>query len=157
MSRRWLTMALSPRFSTWRRRPTYGASVEPRRSADWCATALNRRRRMRSLDATAALPLVVSRRHGDRFDVYVGRPTRWGNPFKVGRDGDLLTCVARYREWLLSKEQTSLRERACRELRAKVLACWCAPAGGIAPDNPKLLCHAQVLALVANGACADSS
>jgi hypothetical protein len=95
--------------------------------------------------------LVVSRRHAEPYDAYVGRPTRWGNPFKIGRDGDREECVRRYRDWLLSGEQHLLRERARAELRGKVLACWCAPAGGINSAAPELLCHAQILAAVANG------
>ncbi|MFM7243676.1 MAG: DUF4326 domain-containing protein, partial [Planctomycetaceae bacterium] len=22
------------------------------------------------------------------YDVYIGRPSKWGNPFEIGRDGD---------------------------------------------------------------------
>lgn len=29
--------------------------------------------------------------------VYVGRPTKWGNPFVVGRDGTAAECVDLYR------------------------------------------------------------
>lgn len=31
-----------------------------------------------------------------RHDVYIGRPSKWGNPFVVGRDGDHEMCVAKY-------------------------------------------------------------
>jgi hypothetical protein len=36
-----------------------------------------------------------------------------------------------------------------RELRGKVLACWCAPKGGVDMNAP-LICHAQTLAQIAN-------
>lgn len=32
--------------------------------------------------------------------VYVGRPTKWGNPFVIGRDGDRDEVIERYRGWL---------------------------------------------------------
>ncbi len=80
--------------------------------------------------------LVVHRR--ERHDVYVGRPTKWGNPFVIGKDGRRAAVIEKYRIWLLSSP--SLVADAKRELRGKVLACWCAP----------LPCHADVLAEVAN-------
>jgi hypothetical protein len=30
--------------------------------------------------------------------VYVGRPTKWGNSFKVGRDGTAIEAVEKYRQ-----------------------------------------------------------
>ena len=32
--------------------------------------------------------------------VYVGRPSVWGNPFAIGRDGSRAQVIARYRVWL---------------------------------------------------------
>lgn len=72
--------------------------------------------------------------------VYVGRPTMWGNPFVVGRDGTQAECVELYREWINASAQTDLREAARQTLRGMDLVCWCAP-------NP---CHAEVLMEIAN-------
>jgi len=78
-----------------------------------------------------------------RFDVYIGRPGPWGNPFswKPGTLARFLVpkeeCLARYEAWLRS--QPELVAKARRELRGKVLGCWCAP-------NP---CHGDILARVA--------
>ena len=72
-----------------------------------------------------------------KYDVYVGRPSKWGNPFTIGRDGTRAQVIAKYRAWILT--QPALAEAARRELRGKVLACWCAP----------LACHAEVLAEIA--------
>ena len=94
------------------------------------------------------LPFVVHCRHAP-FEVYIGRKNpsvvggerpEWGNPFKVGRDGDRNECLAQYEQWLLS--QPDLVAKAKRQLRGKVLACWCAPLG----------CHGFVLARIANEA-----
>jgi len=69
--------------------------------------------------------------------VYVGRGSPWGNPFRVGRDGDRETVVRLYCEWVL--EQPDLMARI-HELRGKDLVCFCAPK----------LCHAMVLRELAN-------
>lgn len=71
--------------------------------------------------------------------VYVGRPTRYGNPFLVGRQGDASECVRAYRSWL--RTMPVLTADAKRELRGKNLACWCAIG------QP---CHADVLLELAN-------
>ena len=82
--------------------------------------------------------------------VYVGRPSNWGNPFLIGRDGTREEVIAKYREYL----QTSDRVLAVwiranvHQLRGRTLACWCAPAGGF---KGKVLCHGQILAGLANG------
>ncbi len=41
-----------------------------------------------------AHPLVVDCKHGRR-DVYIGRPSKSGNPFEIGRDGDRAEVLAR--------------------------------------------------------------
>jgi hypothetical protein len=75
--------------------------------------------------------------------VYVGRPTKWGNPYIIGRvtgpflDGpriDPETALEWYRNWLMV--QLVMGKLNLDELRGKNLACWC-PL-----DQP---CHADVL------------
>lgn len=74
--------------------------------------------------------------------VYVGRPTKWGNPWKPGKDGSAAHCVAEYR---LFTERPARRLsgwfEGLHELRGKNLACWCAL------DAP---CHADVLLELSN-------
>jgi len=85
--------------------------------------------------------------------VYVGRPTQWGNPFKVNNAmcGRLSReqAVESYRR-LIAVNQNGLvhwnrvrftPQQIERELRGKDLACWC-PL-----DQP---CHADVLLELAN-------
>lgn len=77
--------------------------------------------------------------HGIPADaVYVGRPSKFGNPFVLGVHGSRDQVIEKYRGWLMG--QPRLVEAAKRELRGKRLVCWCAP----------LRCHADVLAEVAN-------
>ena len=73
------------------------------------------------------------------YDVYIGRPSVWGNPYHIGKDGSRRDkVITMYRQWLMA--QPELVARAKRELKGKVLGCWCAP-------RP---CHGDVLAEVAN-------
>ena len=65
--------------------------------------------------------------------VYVGRPSGWGNPFAIGRDGSREEVIARYRVWLW--QQLGRDPEFLAPLRGRRLVCWCAP-------EP---CHADVL------------
>lgn len=68
--------------------------------------------------------------------VYVGRGSRWGNPYRVGTCliGDHASAVIAF------KANLPLHFK-CEELRGKNLACWCRL------DQP---CHADVLLKIAN-------
>lgn len=66
------------------------------------------------------------------YDVYIGRPSKWGNPFSIGKDGNRKQVIEKYRGWIL--DQPELIE-SLHELDGKVLGCWCHP-------NP---CHGDVL------------
>lgn len=94
--------------------------------------------------------------------VYVGRPTKWGNPFTPGMPTDDLPfivvkrmsgeleatltraqAVEAYGIWLRHSAVTGreVADAARNMLRGKDLACWCAL------DEP---CHADVLLEIAN-------
>ena len=70
--------------------------------------------------------------------IYIGRPSKWGNPFVIGKDGDRDEVIAKYRAWLLTQPATV--EAAKRELVGKDLVCFCSPKS----------CHGDVLLEVAN-------
>jgi hypothetical protein len=78
--------------------------------------------------------------------VYVGRPTKYGNPYKPGivTDGILTEsvedAVKRYRGYLQSLPVRDLQE-LLEPLRGKNLACWC---------SLSQKCHADVLLELAN-------
>lgn len=69
--------------------------------------------------------------------VYIARPSKWGNPFKVGRDGNRLQVIEKYAAYL-RKRPDLLRD--LHEIQGKVLVCWCRP----------LACHGDVLARAAD-------
>jgi hypothetical protein len=71
--------------------------------------------------------------------IYVGRPSPWGNPFSIGRDGDRDAVISKYVAWLHGKPD--LVARARRELAGHDLICWCAPQA----------CHAEILRDLALG------
>ena len=70
--------------------------------------------------------------------VYVGRPSKWGNPFVIGRDGDRYQIIAMYADWLDGMVFNRLLD--LDELKGNDLVCWCAP----------LACHADILLELAN-------
>ena len=83
--------------------------------------------------------------------VCVDRTTRWGNPFKVGKDGTAEECVYKYEEMLFPYRHGGTLEDFYisdanledirRNLAGKDLLCFC-PLG-----QP---CHADVLLKAAN-------
>lgn len=76
--------------------------------------------------------------------IYVGRPTKWGNPFthldygkgiyKVNTVEEAVRC---YEGWI--RHQPELLS-SLQELKGKDLVCWCAPGP----------CHANILIKLAN-------
>lgn len=78
--------------------------------------------------------------------VYVGRPSKWGNPFKIGSKLNKAGLVCT-RELSIELYRARLETMVAmghpmplEELRGKDLVCWCAP----------LPCHADVLMELAN-------
>ena len=71
------------------------------------------------------------------YDVYIGRPSLWGNPFVIGKDGNRAQVIAKYRAWILKQPQLL---KHLPELKGKRLACWCSPQA----------CHGDVLAELAD-------
>ena len=81
--------------------------------------------------------------------VYVGRPTKWGNPYPVEKFGRA-EAIDMYRALFERHEQgkkTEFPVPSITELRGKDLACWCplTDAGG-----ERVPCHADVLIELAN-------
>lgn len=76
--------------------------------------------------------------------IYVGRPTKWGNPFKVGEGRTVEQAVAQYRrriDDMPADERQRFIETARAELGGHDLVCWCRPGA---------TCHADILMEIAN-------
>lgn len=91
----------------------------------------------------------------DAFDIYIGRrapkardprcrfDSIWGNPFRIGPDGDRDEVIRKYRIYLFSNPE--LLRQARTILKGKRLGCWCFP----------LPCHGDVLISVVDGSLGE--
>ena len=86
--------------------------------------------------------------------VYVGRPTKWGNPFKLNdpllpaglnKEQKRQMVITEYRKWIQTQPELL---SALPELRGKDLVCWCHTWDGEG-KNPEY-CHADILLELAN-------
>lgn len=73
----------------------------------------------------------------EQYEIYIGRPSKWGNPFEIDKDGSREEVIEKYIEWF--NQNTSL-QKDITELKGKVLGCWCKPKA----------CHGDFLCEIAN-------
>lgn len=88
------------------------------------------------------LTVVVNKDRGDKYEVYIGRGTIWGNPYQMGADGDRDEVIRKFKYDFdngLLKASTDL-EKNLSIVRGKVIACHCKPAA----------CHGDVIASYLN-------
>lgn len=74
----------------------------------------------------------------DPYDVYIGRPTKWGNPFHINDLRNREQAVRAYKGWIIKQPHLLA---ALGELRGKRLGCFCKPEA----------CHGDILAKLADG------
>jgi hypothetical protein len=83
----------------------------------------------------------VLNKHKDvisKDDVYIGRGSKFGNPFVIGKDGSRDEVIEKYENYL--NEHPELITLAMKELKNKNLVCFCAPQR----------CHGDILLEIAN-------
>lgn len=87
------------------------------------------------------MPTILNKRRSGipRSAVYIGRGSKWGNPFEIGKDGDRAEVIEKYKAWLLN--QPELLASIPLELKGKDLVCYCAPKD----------CHGDVILAIAAG------
>lgn len=56
------------------------------------------------------------------YDIFIGRGSKWGNPFIIGIDGTREEVCQKYRIWI--KTQQHLLD-SLYELEGKILGCYC--------------------------------
>lgn len=66
------------------------------------------------------------------YDVYIGRPSKYGNPFIIGKDGNRLEVIRKYDKYIRNNKKL-LEDLS--ELEGKILGCYCKPRK----------CHGDVL------------
>lgn len=69
------------------------------------------------------------------YDVYIGRGSKWGNPFRIGEDGDREEVISKYEAYIMSRRDLL---DSLPELQGKVLGCWCKPKA----------CHGDILRIM---------
>ena len=70
------------------------------------------------------------------YDVYIGRGSKWGNPYMIGKDGDREMVISKYEAYLMGPASHLIQELP--ELVGKTLGCWCSP-------KP---CHGDILKMM---------
>ena len=68
----------------------------------------------------------------EKYDIYIGRPSKWGNIYEIGKDGNRDEVIAKYQQYIISKPELL---QDLKELKGKTLGCFCKP----------LPCHGDVL------------
>ncbi len=83
----------------------------------------------------------------EQFDVYIGRGSKWGNPFthkkKTSAEyivGSRDEAVNAYELYLTQGAGQHLLKDIRKELKGKTLGCWCSPQA----------CHGDILAKFAD-------
>lgn len=86
------------------------------------------------------MPRLYNKYHGTapKGAVYIGRGSRYGNPFVIGKDGTRDEVCDKYEEFLYTNPR--LLESFKRELKGKDLVCFCTPKR----------CHGDFLLHIAN-------
>ena len=78
----------------------------------------------------------VVNKYKEDYDVYIGRGSKWGNPFVIGKDGTREEVIEKYRLWLWQqiKDRYILKEDLLK-LDNQRLGCFCKPQA----------CHGDVI------------
>ncbi len=75
---------------------------------------------------------IVVNKYKSKYSVYIGRGSKWGNPFVIGRDGTREEVIEKYEKYLRSNSDLMA---SLSELKGEVLGCFCKPQA----------CHGDVL------------
>jgi hypothetical protein len=73
----------------------------------------------------------------ESYEVFIGRPSKWGNPFKIGEDYTRQEAIDKHAEWIMHQAELL---RQIGELKGKILGCYCKPE----------ICHGDILLKLAN-------
>ena len=77
---------------------------------------------------------IVVNKYKSQYDVYIGRGSKWGNPFPITETASREQVIAKYREWITNGNGKHLL-KDLHELKDKRLGCFCKPKA----------CHGDVL------------
>lgn len=71
--------------------------------------------------------------------IFIGRPSKFGNPFIIGKDGTREEVLQKFKIYLQTNKE--LQDAVKLELSGKTLVCYCKP----------LACHGDIYAELCNG------
>lgn len=77
----------------------------------------------------------------DVFDIYIGRGSIWGNPFKISKKFSRKDVIIKYEAWIKEKRKLEPEVYNLSKLKGKRLGCYCRP----------LACHGDVLVKLIEG------
>ncbi len=75
---------------------------------------------------------VIVNLYEERYDIYIGRPSIWGNPFSIGPDGTRDEVIRKYDKYILNQPKLLIN---LYKLKGKRLGCFCKPK----------VCHGDIL------------
>lgn len=72
----------------------------------------------------------------EKYDVYIGRPSIFGNPFNIGKDGNREEVIEKHLWHFLARlvKDRDFRKKVL-SLKGKTLGCYCKPLG----------CHGDII------------
>lgn len=78
----------------------------------------------------------------DSFDVYIGRGSIWGNPFKRSQGITRTEAIENYRTYAMKNIEDGIwsKDMIIEELEGKRLGCYCKPKS----------CHGDILVEIVN-------
>nr|VFK27354.1 MAG: protein of unknown function (DUF4326) [Candidatus Kentron sp. MB]VFK30312.1 MAG: protein of unknown function (DUF4326) [Candidatus Kentron sp. MB]VFK74277.1 MAG: protein of unknown function (DUF4326) [Candidatus Kentron sp. MB] len=98
-----------------------------------------KRRGIQSRIINTGLTKVVNRDRGEKYDIYIGRGSKWGNPYAIGFDGDRDEVIHKFK-YDFERGFLKFSKEDALELKGRTLGCYCKPAA----------CHGDVLAKYLN-------
>lgn len=70
----------------------------------------------------------IVNKYREPFDVFIGRPTIYGNPYRIGPDGDRAEVIRKYKDYFYHRLETDPAfKRAVLKLKGRTLGCYCKP------------------------------
>jgi hypothetical protein len=78
---------------------------------------------------------IVVNKYKEKFDIYIGRGSAFGNPFVIGQDGTREEVIEKYRDWFYKRIKNERFLKLVLKLKGKRLGCFCKP----------LSCHGDII------------
>lgn len=92
---------------------------------------------------------LINIKHHDHTDVHkIGRSTKYGNPYKLTKDGGNYTLeesLEHFYEYWYADEQADLRAAAREELTGETLGCYCVEEPLTVVTDEPTQCHGEVI------------